>query len=67
VLAGLVRGLHIERCQEYIDIGNRRIAAFLEGTLRTRPIGKPVYTPTGKEKIVQVPLEWRQDARSVYR
>jgi len=57
----------VERCREYIEIGNTRIAALLEGALKTRPIGKPVYMPTGKEKIVQVPLEWRQDARSAYR
>ena len=57
----------VERCQEYIEIGNKRIAALLEGALKTRPIGKPVYTPTGKEKIVQVPLEWRQDTRNIYR
>ena len=57
----------VERCRDYIEIGNKRIAALLAGTLKTRPIGKPVYAPTGKEKIVQIPLEWRQDERSIYR
>lgn len=57
----------VERCQEYVDIGNKRIRALLEGTLKTRPIGKPVHEPKGNEKIVQVPLEWRQREGSVYR
>ena len=57
----------VDRCQEYIDIGNARINALLNGTLKTRPIGKPVYEPTGKEKITQVPREWRQQEWSVYK
>ena len=57
----------VDRCQEYINIGNQRIRAFLEGALKTRPIGKPVHEPKGNEKIVQIPLEWRQIEESVYR
>ena len=30
--------------QEYIDLAHERIRQFSEGTLRTRPMGKPVYT-----------------------
>lgn len=31
--------------QEYVDIAWRRINQFRAGTLRTRPMGKPVYDP----------------------
>ena len=57
----------VERCQEYIEIGNSRIDALFEGTLKIRPIGKPVYEPTGKEKITQIPIEWLQYEESVYK
>ena len=60
------KAMGVDRCQEYIDIGNHRINSLFEGTLKTRLMGKPVYKPTGKEKITQVPLEWLQMEESVY-
>ena len=32
--------------QEYVDIAYERLRALRNGTLRTRPMGKPVYDPT---------------------
>ena len=32
--------------QEYVDIAHDRLAQLEAGTLRTRPMGKPVYDPT---------------------
>ena len=32
--------------EEYIDIARQRVDAFYAGTLKTRPMGKPVYDPT---------------------
>ena len=32
--------------QEYVDIAHERLRALRNGTLRTRPMGKPVYDPT---------------------
>ena len=32
--------------QEYVDIAHERLRALRHGTLRTRPMGKPVYDPT---------------------
>ncbi|MCL2057688.1 MAG: site-specific DNA-methyltransferase [Oscillospiraceae bacterium] len=57
----------VDRSEEYIKIGMERVQTLLDGTLQTRPIGKPVYTPTGKEKITQVPLEWIQAEGSAYK
>ena len=37
-----------------------RLAQLAAGTLRLRPLGQPIYTPTGREKVAQVPQEWLQ-------
>ncbi len=44
----------------YIDITKERIEAFYNGTLKIRPLGKPVMIPSGKEKVSQIPDEWKQ-------
>ena len=61
------KALGVDRAKEYIQIGNDRLQRFLQGTLEIRPIGKPVHEPTGKEGITQIPLEWLQLERSVYK
>lgn len=52
------RGMGSEQDEEYIGIAHERIAAFYNGTLSIRPLGKPVYKPTGREKVSQIPPEW---------
>lgn len=52
------RALGSEKEEQYVAIAQQRIAEFYAGTLRIRPLGKPVYQPTGREKITQVPPEW---------
>ena len=54
------KAMGCEKESEYIEIAHQRINSYFEGTLRTRPMGKPVYKPTGKEKVAQVPKEWQQ-------
>lgn len=44
---------------EYSEIARQRIHSLWDGTLTTRPMGKPVFVPTGKEKVSQVPEEWK--------
>ena len=61
------KALGVDRAKEYVEIGEYRINRLIKGTLETRPIGKPVYEPTGKEKIAQIPLEWLQLERSAYK
>jgi DNA modification methylase len=61
------KAVGVDRVQEYIEIGRGRIQQLLDGKLETRPIGKPVYEPTGSEKITQIPIEWLQLERSVYK
>ncbi|MDD3788067.1 MAG: site-specific DNA-methyltransferase [Petrimonas sp.] len=49
----------IEKEKEYCNIAEQRIKSLKEGELKVRPINKPIHTPTGKEKITQIPIEWK--------
>jgi len=51
----------VDKEQEYIKVARRRIEDFYTGKLKIRPLGKPVFEPTGREKVSQVPLEWREN------
>lgn len=52
------RAIGCEKEQKYIDITEERIQKLYQGTLKIRPLGKPVYKPTGKEKVSRTPEEW---------
>ena len=56
------RGLGFEISDEYIEIAQKRINDYLNNNLKIRPIGKPVYKPTGREKVSQIPLSWVKEA-----
>jgi len=53
------RAMGCERNATYIDEAKRRMDLLLSGELPYRPLGKPVYRPTGKEKVSQIPDEWK--------
>jgi site-specific DNA-methyltransferase (adenine-specific)/adenine-specific DNA-methyltransferase len=53
------RGMGCEKEAAYIKIAQERIEAYRQGNLKIRPLGKPVYQPTGKEKVAQIPQEWQ--------
>lgn len=44
--------------EEFIKLADKRVNKFLVGELRLRPMTKPKYQPTGREKVSQVPIEW---------
>ena len=49
VIAALMHGRDAYGCdivQEYVDIAWQRVRQLHEGSLRTRPMGKPIYDPT---------------------
>jgi adenine-specific DNA-methyltransferase len=46
-----------EKEHEYVQIAKSRIESYFQGNLRLRPLGKPVYVPSGREKVAQVPKE----------
>jgi adenine-specific DNA-methyltransferase len=52
------KALGSERESSYVEIAHQRIGSLLNGTLRMRPLGKPVYKPTGRETITRRPPEW---------
>lgn len=52
------RAIGSEKEAAYVDIARTRLDAHMNGTLRTRPLGKPVFVPSGREKIAQRPAEW---------
>jgi len=39
------RGIGAETVPEYVELARQRIQQEMEGTLRTRPMGRPVYDP----------------------
>jgi adenine-specific DNA-methyltransferase len=54
------RAMGCERESDYVELARQRLFDYFNGTLRIRPLGKPVYTPTGNERVAQVPDEWKQ-------
>ncbi|MDR2105077.1 MAG: site-specific DNA-methyltransferase [Deferribacteraceae bacterium] len=52
------RGVIIDKEYRYIEIAKERVKKLENGLLKVRNIGTPIYTPTGREKISQAPLEW---------
>jgi adenine-specific DNA-methyltransferase len=54
------RGMGCEKETEYVEVARQRLNAYFSGGLPIRPLGKPVYVPTGKEKVAQVPDEWKR-------
>jgi len=55
------RAMGCEREPKYIEEAKRRMNMLFSGELPYRPLGKPVYQPTGKEKVSQVPIQWLND------
>ena len=52
------RTIGCEKDEEYNRIARERIGQLYNGTLPYRKLGKPVYQPTGREKVSQIPMEW---------
>lgn len=50
----------IDRDEEYCKIAKDRIEDLREGRLKSRPINKPIHKPSKKNKLSQIPKEWRE-------
>lgn len=48
----------IEKEEKYVNIAKDRILKLLNGTLKVRPIDKPIHIPSPKDKVAQIPSEW---------
>lgn len=55
------RAMGIDKETAYIAEAKRRVQQLHDGTLPYRPLGKPVFQPTGREKVSQIPMEWMQN------
>lgn len=53
------RAIGCEKEAEYAAIARQRLVDYFDGTLRHRPLGRPVHQPSGTEKVSQVPEEWK--------
>jgi adenine-specific DNA-methyltransferase len=58
------RGMGSEKEPEYVALTKERLHAYFNGELKTRPLGKPVHKPTGREKVAQIPDEWKDGDES---
>lgn len=52
------KGIGVDKEKTFTEVAYQRIKAALEGTLRRRPLGKPIYQPRGTEKVAKIPREW---------
>ena len=62
LIAGIKNNRSVAGCdrdKEYINLAKQRISDFYSGKLKIRPIGKEIYVPTGREKVSQIPDEWK--------
>jgi DNA modification methylase len=62
LIAGLKNNRRVIGCdkeKDYIEISKQRIEEFYNGKLKIRPLGKQIYIPSGKEKVSQIPEEWK--------
>jgi adenine-specific DNA-methyltransferase len=53
------RAMGCEKEPLYIDTARERLAAWADGSLKLRPLGRPVYQPSGGDKVARVPDEWQ--------
>ena len=49
----------IEKEKKYLDIAEQRIKDLKEGSLKLRPIDKPIHEPKATDKIARMPKEWQ--------
>lgn len=59
------KGVGVDKEKQYTDIAFDRVKQALDGTLRKRPLGKPVWKPKGTEKVAKIPLEWKKKQKAL--
>lgn len=60
------KGYGSDIMKEYLDVAEKRITAVANGTLKRRPMGTPVYQPSGKTKLEQLPEEFLRIRNSLF-
>lgn len=59
-------GIGVDKEKLYTDIAYQRVSYALKGTLKRRPLGKPIYEPKRNEKIATIPPEWKKMEKHRY-
>jgi adenine-specific DNA-methyltransferase len=59
-------GVGCDKERLYADLAYDRTMRAITGTLRKRPLGKPVWQPTGTEKVSKPPPEWGASSLSKF-
>ena len=54
------KAIGCEIYKKYIKIALNRVKMLEDGKLPYRKFGKPIHVPSGKEKVSQIPAEWKQ-------
>lgn len=49
----------IDKEKSYLKLAQKRLKQFRDGSLKTRPIGKPIMQPKDAGKVADYPIEWR--------
>jgi adenine-specific DNA-methyltransferase len=57
------RAMGCEKEMAYLEIAEKRIHDYYSGTLRVRPLGRPIHKPTGTEKVCHIPAEWNREKK----
>jgi adenine-specific DNA-methyltransferase len=50
----------IEKETDYCKTATDRINSLIDGSLKFRPINKPIHSPAKNDKVAQMPKEWQQ-------
>lgn len=51
----------IEREEKYVNYAKERVQKLFDGTLKFRPINKPIHKPSQRDKVACIPDEWLFD------
>jgi adenine-specific DNA-methyltransferase len=69
IIGALMHGrkaMGCERENTYVKLAKERVQDYYAGRLRVRPLGKPVFRPTGREKVSQVPSGWKDQEEGLF-
>ncbi|MBI2851831.1 MAG: site-specific DNA-methyltransferase [Chloroflexi bacterium] len=61
LIGGLLHDRKVAGCDRehlYVEIARNRIRDLFLGRLKVRKMGTPIYVPTGRERVSQIPIEW---------
>ncbi len=58
------RAVGSEKEPAYAAIAHQRLRDYFAGILSTRPMGLPLHQPTGREKVSQIPDEWKKQSQN---